>query len=179
MSLKTQIIDEILRVEGDTYTNDPADSGGETRWGVTVAEARVSGYKGDMVDLPREVAFSIYVTRYWGAVRGDDLEALSSGVAAEVVDTGVNTGVVRAGMFLQRVLNVLNRSEKLYTDLVVDGKIGPATIAALKSYLSTRDEHTLLTALNCLQGAFYIELAERREKDERFVYGWLKNRVFI
>ena len=32
-------------------------------------------------------------------------------------------------------------------------------------------------ALNCLQGAFYIELTERRQKDERFAYGWLLNRV--
>jgi len=37
----------------------------------------------------------------------------------------------------------------------------------------------LCRALNCLQGAYYIELAERREKDERFVYGWLKNRVVL
>jgi len=35
----------------------------------------------------------------------------------------------------------------------------------------------MVLALNCLQGAFYVELAEKREKDERFVYGWLLNRV--
>ncbi len=36
-----------------------------------------------------------------------------------------------------------------------------------------------LRALNALQGAFYVELAERRAKDEAFVYGWLLNRVEI
>ena len=35
----------------------------------------------------------------------------------------------------------------------------------------------LLTALNCLQGARYIELAETRAADERFVFGWLANRT--
>ena len=31
--------------------------------------------------------------------------------------------------------------------------------------------------LNCLQGAYYVDLAERREKDQRFMYGWLTHRV--
>jgi len=35
----------------------------------------------------------------------------------------------------------------------------------------------LYKMLNALQGAYYIELAERREKDEDFIYGWFKHRV--
>ena len=38
-------------------------------------------------------------------------------------------------------------------------------------------EVVLVRALNSLQGAFYVELAEKRQKDEAFVYGWLLNRV--
>jgi len=86
---------------------------------------------------------------------------------------------VRAGKFLQRALNVLNNTGSLYRDLKVDGAIGSATVSALRGYLDGRDEGTLVKALNCLQGAFYITLAERREKDERFVYGWFKNRVTL
>lgn len=44
-NLKREIIDEIIRVEGG-YVNDPADSGGETNFGVTVAVARAHGYTG-------------------------------------------------------------------------------------------------------------------------------------
>lgn len=180
MSMKTSIIDEIIRVEGGKkYTNDPDDSGGATRWGVTEARARASGYMGDMRDMPRAVAFRIFAEDYWDVVRGDDLELLSEAVTFEVVDTGVSTGTGTAGTILQRALNVLNLRGKLYPDLKVDGAIGPVTLAALRGYLAAREEATLLTALNCLQGAYYIELAERREKDERFVYGWLRNRVVI
>jgi hypothetical protein len=28
--------------------------------------------------------------------------------------------------------------------------------------------------INCLQGSFYIELCERREKDEKYIFGWMK-----
>lgn len=178
VNMKTRIINYIIEVEGG-YVNDPRDSGGETNFGITLKVARVNGYTGHMRDLPRQTAFDIYVAKYWGAVRADDLLALSQAVAEEVVDTGINCGTGRAGRFLQRALNVLNKRAKLYPDLRVDGRIGPATISALRGYLATRDEGTLVKALNCLQGAKYIELAERREKDERFVYGWLKNRVVL
>lgn len=176
--MKENIINEIIRVEGG-YVNDPADSGGETNFGITEAVARAHGYNGLMVDMPREVAFDIYVAKYWDAVRGDQLVQLSEVVAEEVVDTSVNMGPGRAGKFLQRALNVLNSEAKLYQDLKVDGAIGPATLTALAAYLEQRNEMVLSRALNCLQGSFYIELAERREKDERFVYGWLKNRVVL
>lgn len=176
---KSQIIDRILDTEGEAFTDDPADSGGPTKWGVTEDEARAYGYTGDMRDLTRDQAFEIYARRYWDAVRGDDLAALSEAVAYEVVDAGVNMGQARAVSFLQRSLNVLNLGGKLYADLKADGLAGPITVAALRSYLSARDESALLKALNCLQGAAYIELAERREKDERFVYGWLRHRVEI
>lgn len=174
--MKTRTINRIIYVEGG-YVDDPNDSGGETNFGITVAVARDSGYIGAMRDLPRQVAFNIYAAKYWDAVKADDLAELSERVAEEVVDTGINCGPGRAGRFLQRALNVFNKRAKLYLDLTVDGNIGPATIGALRGYLATREEDTLVKALNCLQGAKYIELAERRETDERFVYGWLKNRV--
>lgn len=172
MHFKDKIINEIIRVEGG-YVNDPRDSGGETNFGITVAVARANGYNGDMRDMPRSVAFDIYSAKYWDAVRGDDLVELSEAVAEEVVDTSVNMGPGRAGKFLQRALNVLTDA-----GLKVDGAIGPATLGALRKYMGKRDdEETLCKALNCLQGSYYIDLAERREKDRAFIYGWLKNRV--
>lgn len=176
--MKERIINEIIRVEGG-HVNDPSDSGGETNFGITVAVARANGYNGRMDCMPREVAFDIYSAKYWDAVKGDDLVKMSEHVAEEVVDTSVNMGPKRAGLFLQRALNVLNSRAKLYPDLAVDGAIGPATVSALRGYLAERNELVLTRALNCLQGAYYVDLAERREKDERFVYGWFKNRVTL
>jgi lysozyme family protein len=173
---KQSVIDEIIRVEGG-YVNDPSDSGGETNFGITVNVARRAGYTGKMIDLPRQTAFDIYANKYWNKVCADQIQNLSESICNEVVDTSVNMGTGRAGKFLQRALNVLNNRAKIYGDLVVDGAIGKKTIDALRLYLKYRDEETMVKALNSLQGAFYITLAERREKDERFVYGWFKNRI--
>jgi len=175
-TIKATIINRIISVEGG-YVNDPSDSGGETNFGITKKVALEHGYISAMVDMPKQVAFDIYAAQYWDAVMGDDLAALSSAVVSEVVDTGVNMGTRRAIMFLQRALNVLNSSHALYDDVTVDGRIGAVTVAALKSYLFVRDEAVVLKVLNALKGAFYIDLAERREKDEKFIYGWFKNRV--
>ena len=72
MALKDQIIDEIIRKEGG-YVNDPADSGGETNWGITVNRARQSGYNGDMRTMPRSVAEQIYAEDYWDSVRATSM----------------------------------------------------------------------------------------------------------
>lgn len=178
-TLKQHIINQIIGVEGG-YVNDPSDSGGETNWGITIAVARAYGYKGKMIDLPRNIAFKIYSTKYWDINRLDDIAAMSEMIAEELADTGVNMGVRRAGRFLQRSLNALNDRGNVYDDIVVDGLIGNGTIKALEFYIRARKEVGLLVLfrmLNALQGARYVELAERREKDERFIYGWFKHRV--
>lgn len=172
--LKTQIINKIIDVEGG-YSNNCLDSGGETNWGVTEFVARRFGYVGEMIDMPREFAFNVYADQYWHAVKGDQLVQLSESIAREVVDTCLNVGPSRAGMFLQRALNVLTSVD----DIVCDGIVGPVTLSALVQYLAKRDERTLVVALNALQGSFYIELAEKRTKDKAFIYGWLKNRVMM
>lgn len=178
-ALRDRIINGIIEREGD-YVDNPDDSGGPTRWGITEREARANDYTGPMQALPRAVAFDIYQARYWNALNLDIIEKLAASIAEELADTGVNMGVHRAGTFLQRALNVLNKKATQYPDLVVDGQPGEKTMKALKRYLFLRGRDgqvVLLRMLNALQGAFYIELAERREKDETFIYGWFRARV--
>jgi len=168
-----------LGIEGG-FSNDAADSGGATRFGITEAVAREFGYKGDMASLPLDFAKEVYRQKYWNLLQLDLIASFSERVSTELFDTAVNTGVVFAAKSLQRSLNVLNREQADYPDVTVDGLIGPASIRALRSFLMKRgnDGITVLFAmLNSLQGAFYVELAEKREKDEKFVFGWFKQRV--
>jgi lysozyme family protein len=176
--LKDKIIAKIIELEGG-YVNNPNDSGGETNFGITVNTAREAGYLGDMKDLPRELAECIYESKYWDSVSASDIAVQSEAIAEEVVDTGVNMGPVRAAKFLQRTLNILNKQRTLYPDINVDGVIGRNTLRALASYLEVREEKVLVKILNCFQGACYIRLAETREKDEDFLYGWFRNRVVL
>lgn len=178
------IISAILRAEGEQFTNDPRDSGGPTKWGVT--QAALSAYLGrpasidEVRNLTEAGARKVYLQKFYLGPRLDLLMPISPAVTAEVMDTGVNTGVVRAVTMLQRLLNGLNAGGTLWPDIAADGQCGPGTASALKAFLArrgTEGERVLLVGLNALQGAFYVELAERREKDEAFLYGWLRERV--
>jgi len=84
-------IEPILQIEGG-YTDNPADSGGPTKYGITEHVARANGYQGPMQDLPESMAKSIYKLQYWDPLRLDDISALSSNVADELFDTAVNAG---------------------------------------------------------------------------------------
>lgn len=173
------LIDAVIDREGG-YSDHPADRGGPTRYGVTEAVARADGYGGDMRHLPRVRAAGIYRRRYWFAPGFDRVAARAPALAAELFDTGVNMGPPVAAGFLQRALNALNRGASDYPDIAVDGRIGPATLAALAGFLERRGrggEGVLLRAVEALQGERYLSLAERRPANEAFLYGWLANRI--
>lgn len=174
-----RLIDEIIAREGG-YSDHPADRGGATRWGITEAVARAHGFTGEMRRLPREAAAAIYRRAYWHAPAFDRVSERAPLVAEEVFDTGVNMGPQVATRFLQRALTALNRNGRDYPDIIVDGRVGPATLAALDSYLATRGpagEHVLLKVIEAQQGERYLTLAESRPANEAFLYGWLANRI--
>ena len=174
-----QLVDALIDREGG-YVNNAADNGGPTCFGITEAVARANGYAGPMRQLPRDEAVAIYKRLYWLRPGFDRIATRSPRVAAELFDTGVNMGPAVAAVFLQRALTALNRNASDYPDLVPDGRIGPASIAALDSFLKVRapgGETVLLRALDALQGERYVRLAERRPANEAFLYGWLANRI--
>lgn len=115
----------ILKWEGG-FVNHPADPGGATNLGVTLATARrlgidVDGDKdtdiADIRSLKPSHAAKVYRYSYWDTVRGDDLPA---GVDYATFDFSVNSGVSRATKFLQKVVGV-----------TADGVIGPITLDAV------------------------------------------------
>ena len=178
--LVDRLIDGLIECEGG-YVNHPADRGGPTNYGITVAVARANGYSGAMRDMPRAEAEVIFRRLYWTRPGLDAVSGLSERVAAELFDTGVNMGPAVAVTFLQRALTALNRGGQDYPDLVPDGRAGPTTLNALRAFFAVRGkglgETVLLRALEALQGERYLRLAERRPANEAFLYGWLANRI--
>lgn len=173
------LIEAVIAREGG-FSDHPADRGGATRFGITEAVARAEGYVGDMRQFPRVAAAAIYRRLYWTRPGFDSVAARDATVAAELFDTGVNMGPAVAAGFLQRGLNALNRGASDYPDLVLDGRIGPRTLAALDRFLALRGRGggaVLSRAIDALQGERYLALAERRPANEAFLYGWLANRL--
>lgn len=110
--------EKLLHHEGG-FSDHAADPGGKTRYGITEAVAREVGYRGDMRELPLDLAKRIYLERYWRPVRADELPA---GVRYAVFDAAVNSGPGQAVKWLQRAAGVLD-----------DGVLGPKTMAAVNA----------------------------------------------
>lgn len=100
------------------YSNNPADPGRETMWGITARVARKNGYQGEMRFMPRAIADDIYYREYWLPVRGDDIPLH---LASVLFDSAVNSGPPQAIIWLQRCLGVHD-----------DGIFGPKTLEAVK-----------------------------------------------
>lgn len=160
------------------FVNNPADRGGPTQFGITLARARTAGFTGPMQALPLATAQSIYKADYWLKPHLDLVGLVAPLTAAEMFDTGVNGGPATAVMMLQRTLNALQG-----TTLARDGSIlpGGSTLAVLRAYMTARaaqdGDAVLCAGLNALQGERYVEIVEKDASQRQFLFGWLRNRV--
>jgi Glycosyl hydrolase 108 len=86
-----------LREEGG-YVDDPADPGGATNMGITLATYRQWSDDpalgpAEVRDMTLRIARAIYRSLYWNPLRAD---ALPAGVDLSVFDMGVNAGIWRS-----------------------------------------------------------------------------------
>lgn len=173
----------ILAMEGNgQLTDDPADAGGATIWGITQATARAAGYTGAMADMTLTVALDIYHPTYWLDPGFDKIDAILPTLGRYLLQTGINLGSGIPGTFLQRSLNVLSNQGALYPVLTVDGVLGKRTRASLVTYLSIRTmaqdgDLVLMGAMRALTVLKYVEIAEADPSQQQFLFGWLRNRA--
>jgi lysozyme family protein len=169
------------------YAKDANDLGGETYRGISrkfnpgwvgwIKVDRAKRQAGFPRSLDRNTSLqgdvaALYKQHYWDKFQGDAIP--NQAIADELFDTGVNMGIVRAVEFLQRALNVLNRNQRLYKDLVPDGLFGPKTLAAARAYLRKDRPELLLKIMNVLQGMHYIDFMTKSPIQEKYARGWFK-----
>ena len=110
-------------------------------------------------------------------INGDDLP--DQEIANWLFDVGVNASPRRAGRYLQKALNLLNRNERDYPDLKVDGSIGVMTISIMKKYLAKRSNLSLLFWIGVQMGSHWMNRAEQNPDQEEFINGignrWIAN----
>jgi lysozyme family protein len=112
----------VLKSEGG-WSDNPADPGGATMKGVTLANFRryvkAAATKADLRRISDDQVATVYRRFYWDAVAGAELP---DGIDYAVFDFAVNSGPGRAARYLQAVLGVGQ-----------DGRVGPATLAAVRA----------------------------------------------
>lgn len=110
----------VLKSEGG-WSDNPADPGGATMKGVTLANFRryvkADATKADLRAITNDQVATVYRRFYWDAVAGAELPG---GVDYAVFDFAVNSGPGRAAKNLQAAVGA-----------VQDGRIGPATLSAV------------------------------------------------
>ena len=149
----------VLQEEGGaTYTNDPRDSGGPTKYGVTLATLRKFMTNpgltaNDVRDMTLDTATAIFETNYWNLCQCD---SLPPGIDSSVADMAYNAGVDRAVRFLQQAVGV-----------DADGDLGPISMGAIRD----ADPATVVGTYATICTNFYLGLHNRT-----YQKGWL-NRV--
>lgn len=144
------------------YTNDPNDSGGETKWGISKRAHPELNIKA----LTFNEALRIYQTNYWNKAYD---EILSDKIAFKLYDMGVLIGIRKAGMYLQKAIKDLG------LHIRVDGNIGPITIAAI----NILDEDLLYNKFIIILEAYFKRIALFRPKNRKYLRGWLNRLSYV
>lgn len=162
MKTDAQIIAEIIRREGSAYTDHPADRGGPTKYGITLATLRAYWRKqqrkaiptvADLQRLSETEAHNLYWDEY---IDGPGYEAIEhDALRALVVDCAVQHGQDNATVFVQKAL--VARGWKVE----VDGKFGPKTAEAIKSDVALDSVRPLFASILALRCSFYGQLITR------------------
>lgn len=171
----------IPEIEGDE-SNDPADVGGHTKWGVTEKAARDWGYEGDMSDFTQALSKQFYWEVHWKPLRLSEISSISKELTEELFEAGINCGAKRVAEWLQLSLNLMNQNRKDYADVTVDGHIGPITVNLVQLFLQKRGmrgKKVLLTMLNTWQGHHYMTYGLKDPRQEKWMFGWFDKRVVI
>ena len=151
------IIEVVLHHEGG-YVNDPDDPGGETNFGI----AKRSHPDVDIANLTKDGAKEIYKEHYWDR---NKVESLSEELRHIYFDMCVNQGRGRAVKIMQRAANAKG------ADLVVDGGMGPKTIAAM--------DGVELQRVRAYRVKYYADLVTRKPDLEKFYFGWFRRALEV
>ena len=179
MSKFEDAIQTVLSHEGSQFTNDPADPGGATKFGVTLYSLKESGMHdldgtlfadvnhdgridiNDIKALDESAAKEYYQSMWWDHYQLGKI--FNQQVATKVFDTAVNMGGITAIKMLQQAACALDGF------LTVDGALGPKTLQQVNSC----DPVVLLKYYRQYQASRYLQLIAKNPSLEKFKNGWL------
>jgi len=142
------------------YVNDPADPGGETKFGIS----KRAYPNEDIADLTLKRAQEIYLADYWRAVRADEMPPA---IRYPLFDAAVNHGPKAARRMLQRAVQTED-----------DGVFGPMTLQAVSR--CRRRPRDLVHAFQAQRLLYFAGIAQRSpETFARFGRGWMSRTLKV
>lgn len=162
-----KLVPFILRWESDKYVNDPADRGGPTKYGITLATWRHVGYDKDgdgrinaedIKRLDKSDFARVLKRNFWDRWQADRIKSQS--VADMLVDWVWTSGVY--GIKIPQSL----------LGVKIDGVVGPQTITAVNS----QEPHKLFDRIKKERLRFVARIVRNNPGQKRFLNGW-NNRI--
>ena len=145
----------VMELEGGAkVTDDPADDGGLTKWGIALKE-HPELTREQLLHMTLADARAFYRRKYWDPMHGDELP---SGLALLAFDMAVNPGPHDCVRWLQQAGAIAP----------VDGIFGPHTLAALRG----QDPVRVIIVASTLRRAHYMQ--QPSDEYRRFGKGWLR-----
>ena len=148
------------KLEGTVFENDSDDSGGATKFGITLQDVKTF-YKDDskiadyVKNMTSDEAATILKAMYWDYYRADEIPNQS--LAMFLVDSRLNQG------------NIITRFIQQIVGVNTDAVFGPATFAAILSH----NESDLFTQLYHARLIRYTNLIAQRPVLKKFYNGWI------
>lgn len=154
----------VVGLEGAVFTNDPVDSGGPTKYGITQETYEI--YKGkeaslwEIETMTEDDAREIYEVLYWNRMKCGELKSRS--IALCLFSSAVLYGNHQAGRMAQRAANICGGTLK------VDGILGDNSVATLNAVNSD----DFISAFHGLLIKRIEELVLQNPKNIKYRKGW-------
>lgn len=183
----------LLKTEGG-FVDDPHDRGGATKFGISLrfllAEGRIDSNRDGFADfdldmdgdidgadvrkLTPEHAATLYWRCFWVPVGAEDF---ARPLGEALFDQAVNGGLLSARKLLQKAVNacIAKMPGGKIAPLVVDGKIGPTTLATYQRVLTwpALGMPSLIGAYREAAQARYRAIVAADPSQRKFLGGWL------
>lgn len=138
------------------YTNDPDDSGGETKWGISKRAHSHLNIKA----ITYNQAVEIYRTQYWNELYD---YILCTMCAFKLFDLGILTGTKSAVRLLQKSV------KRCGFHIRVDGVFGPLTLTAINNIKPEQLYEVYIKTFD----TWFRRLVIRVVKNRKYLNGWL------
>lgn len=163
-----EALDYLLEEEGG-WSNNKADKGGATMYGITQTvydQYRKAGKLPlqSVGEVTKQEARSLYDVLYWRAASCD---RLPWPISYLVFDAAVNSGPSRGVRWCQAGLT-----------LTPDGKVGPETIAAAQKAVDEGNGKVLLAIVDA-RVQFLVRLVQRSPSQTTFLLGWWRRTLRV
>ncbi len=155
----------VIGEETEKFVNDPDDSGGPTKFGVTKRAYEFwIGHKVDISEIKnmtKETAERFYLETYWGPLHCDKI--LNYAKATAIFSSAVLYGLGTTAFLVQKTCN------RMGAMLKIDGQLGDKSIKVLNDFgdagFINSFHETIVSRIDWIVGS--------RPKDLKYRQGWI------